>query len=48
VLSLLVHPENERARACYDELGFRHDGRIPGTFERDDAIRLVRDPEEVV
>ncbi|WP_154326106.1 MULTISPECIES: N-acetyltransferase [Haloferax] len=41
-LTLLVHPENEGARACYDALGFRHDDRIGGAFDGEDAIRLVR------
>ncbi|KAB1194824.1 GNAT family N-acetyltransferase [Haloferax sp. MBLA0076] len=42
-LTLLVHPENEGARACYDALGFRHDERVGDAFDGDDAIRLVYD-----
>ncbi len=44
-LTLLVHPENEVARACYETLGFQYDERIAGEFDGDDAIRLVRDAD---
>ncbi|WP_411967129.1 GNAT family N-acetyltransferase [Haloferax sp. YSSS75] len=46
-LTLLVHPDNEGARACYDELGFREDERLDGAFDGDDALRLVLDAEMV-
>ena len=46
-LTVLVHPENDAARACYDAFGFRHDERLAGAFDGDDAIRLVFDAETV-
>ncbi|WP_424006674.1 GNAT family N-acetyltransferase [Haloferax denitrificans] len=42
-LTLLVHPENSGARACYEALGFRRDARIPDAFDGDDGLRLVLD-----
>ncbi|POG55698.1 GNAT family N-acetyltransferase [Haloferax marisrubri] len=42
-LTLLVHPENDGARACYEALGFRRDARIPDAFDGDDGLRLVLD-----
>ncbi|UVE50631.1 GNAT family N-acetyltransferase [Haloferax larsenii] len=45
-LTVLVHPDNEAARACYEALGFRRDGRVADAFEDADAIRLVSDPSD--
>ncbi|MFC7130971.1 GNAT family N-acetyltransferase [Haloferax chudinovii] len=42
-LTLLVHPENDDARACYEALGFRRDARVPDAFDGDDGLRLVLD-----
>ncbi|CQR53889.1 MULTISPECIES: GNAT family N-acetyltransferase [Haloferax] len=42
-LTLLVHPENDGARACYEALGFRLDARVPDAFDGDDGLRLVLD-----
>ncbi len=43
-LTVLVHPENDGARACYETLGFHRDDRISGAFGSDDGIRLVLTP----
>ncbi|ELZ96883.1 acetyltransferase [Haloferax mucosum ATCC BAA-1512] len=42
-LTLLVHPDNDGARACYEALGFRRETRVAGAFDDDDGIRLVLD-----
>nr|WP_223174037.1 GNAT family N-acetyltransferase [Haloferax sp. AS1] len=45
-LTLLVHPENDGARACYEALGFRLDARISDAFDGDDGLRLVLESSE--
>ncbi|ELZ66413.1 GNAT family N-acetyltransferase [Haloferax sp. Atlit-10N] len=45
-LTLLVHPENDGARACYEALGFRRDARIPDAFDGDDGLRFVLESSE--
>ncbi|WP_148415145.1 GNAT family N-acetyltransferase [Haloferax sp. KTX1] len=42
-LTLLVHPGNDGARACYEAIGFRLDARVPDAFDGDDGLRLVLD-----
>ncbi|WP_396611762.1 GNAT family N-acetyltransferase [Haloferax sp. S1W] len=43
-LTVLVHPENASARACYETIGFRLDERVTDAFDGDDAVRLVFAP----
>lgn len=42
-LTLLVHPKNDGARACYEALGFRRGARVPDAFDGDDGLRLALD-----
>lgn len=41
-VTLAVAPENEAARACYEEVGFRVRERVPEYFDGDPALVMVR------
>jgi ribosomal-protein-alanine N-acetyltransferase len=41
-VTIAVAPENEAARACYEECGFRVRERVPAYFGDDPALVMVR------